>query len=248
MTMGSTGEVEARQARPRLVAGAVAMAVSAVLVTVVAVLVRDQSGPVVRFDQRAVTTTTGWALRHEVLADAANVGGYLLHPFVFRIAVLVAAVWLWRSGARTAALWAATTMVVGTLLGALIKLGVSRARPVLDHPVSSASGYSFPSGHALNAMLGCTLIVVLLWRPAEKRRRRAALLVVATLIVLATGMDRLLLGVHFPSDVLAGFLVGGLVVASSWVAFGPILRQRALRGADRAVDEQASEPTPRRTT
>jgi undecaprenyl-diphosphatase len=231
-------EVETRQARPRLLAGAIAAVVSAVLVTVVALLVRDQAGPVVRFDQRVVTTTTGWALRHEALADAADIGGYVLHPFVFRFAVLLVAIWLWRRDARTAALWAAVTMIVGTLLGALIKLGVSRARPVLDHPVSSASGYSFPSGHALNAMLGCTLLVVLLWRPAEKRRRRAALLAVAALLVLATGFDRLLLGVHFPSDVLAGFLVGGLVVASSWVAFGPILRQRALHGAERAVEEQ----------
>jgi undecaprenyl-diphosphatase len=236
----------AEQARPRLVAGAVAAVLCAVPVAVLALLVRDQSGAVVRFDQRVVQSTTGWAIRHEVLADLAEVGGYVLHPFVFRFAVLLAAILLWRNGARTAALWAASTMLVGTLLGVLLKYGVSRARPVLDQPVSFASGFSFPSGHALNASLGCCLLVVLLWRPAKRRGRRVALVLIAVLLALLTGLDRLILGVHFPSDVVAGWLVGGLVVAASWVAFGPILRQRALRGADRAVEEQAAEPTPRR--
>ncbi|WP_426564418.1 phosphatase PAP2 family protein [Angustibacter sp. McL0619] len=232
----------AQQARPRLVAGAVAAVVCAVPVAVLALLIRDQSGAVVRFDQRVVQSTTGWAIRHEVLADIAEVGGYVLHPFVFRFAVLVAAILLWRNGARTAALWVASTMLVGTLLGVALKAAVSRARPVLDQPVSFASGFSFPSGHALNAALGCSLLVVLLWRPAGRRRHRVVLVAVAVVLTLLTGLDRLVLGVHFPSDVVAGWLVGGLVVAASWVAFGPVLRQRALRGAERAVDEQADEP------
>jgi undecaprenyl-diphosphatase len=156
---------------------------------------------------------------------------------VFRVAVLVAAIWLWVHGARVAAAWAATTLVVGTLLGVVLKLVVTRARPVLDEPVSSAHGYSFPSGHALNAALGCTLLVVLLWRPAARHGHRVTLVVVAVVLVLLTGLDRLLLGVHFPSDVLAGWLVGLLVVGSSWVAFGPILRERALRGAERAAEQ-----------
>ena len=50
-------------------------------------------------------------------------------------------------------------------------------------------------------------------------------------------VDRLVLGVHFPTDVIAGVLIGVLVVASSWVAFGPVLRERARRGADEASAE-----------
>src|SRR4051794_4444868 len=227
------------RARPRLLVGVAAAVVSAVPVVLLALVVRDASSAVVRFDQRVVTATTGFALRHEAVKSAAEIGAYVLHPFVFRFAVLGVAIWLWRRDARSAALWAAVTMVVGTLLGGLLKLLVSRARPSLDDPVAVASGFSFPSGHALNAALGVCLLCVLLWRPLERRGRHVALVAVGVLLVVLTGLDRLLLGVHFPSDVAAGWVVGGLVVASSWVAFGPVLRERARRGAEQAVDEGA---------
>ncbi len=244
----ATDEVT-RQARPRLVAGLVAAVVSAVPVTLLALLVRDASGGVVRFDQRVVHETTSLALRHGWLRTAADAGAIVLHPWVFRVAVLAAAAVLWRRHARSAALWAASTMVAGTLLGALLKLLVSRARPQLDDPVAAASGFSFPSGHALNAALGVSLLVVLLWRPLTRRRLRTLLVVVGVLLVVATGLDRLLLGVHFPSDVVAGWVVGVLVTASSWVAFGPVLRERVRQGAEQAVDEGATpdQRSPRRT-
>ncbi len=243
-----SGTVAAQQARPRLLAGAVAAVISAVPVVVLALVVRDASGAVVRGDQRFVRATTGLALRYDAVRTAAEIGGYVLHPFVFRFAVLGVAIWLWRRGARYAALWAAVTMLVGTLLGVALKLVVERARPVLDEPVAAASGYSFPSGHALNASLGVCLLCVLLWRPLERRRRRVLLVTVGVLLVVLTGLDRWLLGVHFPSDVIAGWAVGGLVTASSWVAFGPVLRERARRGAERAVDEGVSPDTSRRNT
>jgi undecaprenyl-diphosphatase len=204
-----------------------------------ALLVRDVADPLVRFDQRTVRQTTVFALRHDWVRTAAEVGGYVLHPWVFRIAVLVAAAVLLKRGARSAAMWAALTMVVGTFLGAGLKLLVSRARPELDDPVATASGFSFPSGHALNAALGVSLLVALLWRPAARRDRRALLIGVGALLVLLTGLDRVVLGVHFPSDVVAGWIVGVLVVVSSWVAFGPVMRERARRGAEQAVEEGA---------
>ncbi|GAB3598042.1 hypothetical protein GCM10027446_27340 [Angustibacter peucedani] len=243
----SEAETDARRARPHLVRGVVAAVASAVPVTLLALLVRDASGAVVRFDQRVVLSTTRFALDHHAVRTAAEVGAYVLHPFVFRFAVLAVAVVLWRRGARSAALWATVTMLVGTLLGALLKLVVERARPALDDPVAVASGFSFPSGHALNAALGASLVCVLLWRPLARRRRRALLVAVGVLLVVLTGLDRLLLGVHFPSDVLAGWVLGGLVTASSWVAFGPVLRERARRGTEQAVDEGTSPAPSRRT-
>lgn len=228
---------EPEDARPRLLAGAAAIVVSAVLVTLVALLVRDSSGTVVRWDQSVLRTTTAWSLDHPWLRRTADVGAYVLHPFVFRLAVLGVAVVLWRRRGRAAALWATITMVVGTLLGALLKEVVQRARPELDTPVGSAGGFSFPSGHALNAALGVTVLLVLLWRPLARRRRRLAALAVGLLLVLLTGLDRLLLGVHFPSDVVAGYLVGSSLVASSWVAFGSVLRERTRRQATRVADQ-----------
>jgi membrane-associated phospholipid phosphatase len=243
--------------RPRLVAGALAMVASAVPVVLLALLVRDVADPLVRFDLRVLRVTTRWTLHDGWLHSAADVGAIALHPWVFRISVLVAAAVLWRRHARSAALWAASTMIVGTLLGAVLKLIVSRARPALDDPVATATGFSFPSGHALNAALGSSLLVALLWRPAARRGRRLLLLAVGVLLVVLTGLDRVLLGVHFPSDVLAGWIVGVLVVVSSWVAFGPVMRERARRGAEQAVEQgvapdagaspDAETPTPRRS-
>ena len=224
-----------RAVRPRLVGGVLAMVASAVPVVVLALLVRNASGPVARFDQRADVRTTGYALAHPAVRRAAEVGALALHPWVFRTAVIVAAVVLFRRRARAAALWAATTMVVGSLLGVVLKSLVQRARPRLDDPVAAASGFSFPSGHALNAALGVTILLLLLWRPLERASRRGAALAIGVLLVVATSLDRLLLGVHFPTDVVAGDLVGALVAISSWVAFGPVLRERSRREADRAT-------------
>lgn len=223
-----------RAVRPRLLLGFAAMVASALPVLLLALLVRDRADPVAAFDQRVDVRLTRFALEHDSVRGAAEIGAYVLHPWLFRLAVLAVAVVLYRRGARSAAFWAAGTMAVASAIGALLKLVVQRARPVLDEPVSAASGFSFPSGHALNAALGVTVLLVILWRPLAHRGHRASALAIGVLLVLATALDRLLLGVHFPTDVAAGVLIGVLTVASSWVAFGPVLRERARVGADAA--------------
>lgn len=229
-----------RATRPRLLAGVVAMLLSALPFTAIALLVRDPSTPLARFDQRVDVAITRFALEHDGIRRAAEIGAGVLHPFVFRTAVVAVAAWLFWRGARAAALWAAATVVTGSLVGVALKSLVQRSRPVLDEPVWAASGFSFPSGHAVNAALGVTILLVLLWRPLGRQRRlRTAAVAAGVLLVLATSLDRLLLGVHFPTDVIAGDLTGVLIVASSWVAFGPVLRERARREADRAAAEGA---------
>ena len=232
---GAAADEAVRAVRPRLVGGVLAMVCSAVPVVVLALLVRDAADPLARFDQRVDVRTTGYALAHPAVRRAAEVGALALHPWVFRTAVIAAAVVLFRRRARAAALWAATTMVVGSVLGVVLKSLVQRARPQLDDPVAAASGFSFPSGHALNAALGVTILLLLLWRPLERGSRRGVAVAIGVLLVAATSLDRLLLGVHFPTDVVAGDLVGALVAISSWVAFGPVLRERTRREADRAT-------------
>lgn len=236
MTTTRTADVDRR---PRLAAGALAMVVSAVPVVLLALLVRDAADPLVRFDLRVLRVTTGWTLHHSWLRSAADVGAVVLHPWVFRVSVLVAAAVLWRRHARSAAMWAASTMIVGTLLGAVLKLVVSRARPALDDPVATVTGFSFPSGHALNAALGASLLVALLWRPAARRSRRLLLLTVGALLVVLTGLDRVLLGVHFPSDVTAGLMIGWGWVALCTAVFAVWRREQ---GASGDVVHEGVEP------
>ncbi len=87
---------------------------------------------------------------------------------------------------------------------------VGRERPVWPDPVDSASFAAFPSGHAMTAAVVCGLLLWLLPRPAP--RWAAAAWALAVVSVLGVGFTRLYLGVHWFSDVLAGWLLGVALV------------------------------------
>jgi undecaprenyl-diphosphatase len=85
-------------------------------------------------------------------------------------------------------------------------------------PISHAPGYSFPSGHAFNIAVAVTALVFLLW-PLMSVLVRRLVVGAGTVLALAVGFDRIFLGVHFPSDVLAGLLLGVGITFSSWLGF-----------------------------
>jgi undecaprenyl-diphosphatase len=104
--------------------------------------------------------------------------------------------------------WRAVWVLIATglaawLLNALLKLLFARERPALQTLIPLPESYSFPSGHAMSALAvyGAIAVVVIALAP----RARAAVLAVTVLLVLAIGLSRLYLGVHWPLDVLAGF-------------------------------------------
>jgi undecaprenyl-diphosphatase len=105
------------------------------------------------------------------------------------------------------ALFIAVTCLGGAIVNSLVKLAVARPRPAVDHPIATALGKSFPSGHAMSSTVvyGALLVAFL---PAVPRRYRPAVVISVTVIVLAIGSSRLVLGVHFLSDVLGGFVLG----------------------------------------
>jgi membrane-associated phospholipid phosphatase len=115
-------------------------------------------------------------------------------------------------------------MMVAWFIGLVAKYAFQRARPVVEDPVSRAPGYSFPSGHALNSAAWATTVVILLWPLLKPLWARVTAVVLAVLVVLVTALDRVLLGVHYPSDVTVGVLTGvGLVLASyaGYVGWNP---------------------------
>lgn len=108
---------------------------------------------------------------------------------------------------------AALTVGLAATVNGGIKRVVDRARPDLLPPIMAEAGYSFPSGHSASAMVAYGVVAVLIarraWLPRWLRTAAAACCVGAVGLV---GLSRVYLGVHFPSDVLGGWLLGGVIV------------------------------------
>lgn len=126
------------------------------------------------------------------------------------LAVGLLAVW----GRRREALLVLVTVAGGTLLGAVMKRFFERARPEAAFAlIREPSSFSLPSGHALYAMLFWGILAFVFVRLAPTTLRKAAIAVVAATAIVLTGLSRVYLGVHWPSDVLSSWLL-----ALSWMS------------------------------
>ena len=195
--------------------GVVSAVVVSVGVSALALVVQERVGPLTRFDRSVIAAATGVTRAHPGLRSALLVWQAAFQPLnVYIVATVVCGLAWWRGGLRSRAIWAFVTMMVAWNLALDLKQVVARARPVVADPVSSAPGYSFPSGHVANAAAAATVLVILLW-PLLSRRTRPYAVGVAVVVVVLTALDRVYLGVHYPSDTVAGALVGcGIAVAS----------------------------------
>ncbi len=118
------------------------------------------------------------------------------------------AIWLAvRRQWRWFALWC-IAIIGGVLLDEMLKLSFRRARPSVASEFISNSSWSFPSGHAMNSLVGYAMLALLLREHLESARARAAVAIGATILIGAIGFSRLYLGVHYLSDVSAGYLAG----------------------------------------
>lgn len=215
----------------RLALGGLAAVAVAVPFVLLAVLVLSEWEPLERLDRGVANDLYSVAVVNRPLVVALRILGVVFDPWVFRVVVLAVAVWLWRRGARRLAVWAVTSAAIGGVLGVVLKLVVERARPTFPEPVYVAGGYSFPSGHALNSFL-CTGILLLVYLPVLGPRARAAAYAVAGLAVLITGYDRIALGVHYVSDVVAGWIVAAAVLAGTSGAFEIWRREHGRRPSE----------------
>jgi undecaprenyl-diphosphatase len=192
-----------------------ALAVAGALLAVLTALVVTRWDPLLEVDLAAGRWLHRIAVDHPALVRAADVVAVVTHPDTFRAVVVVLAVWLvWRRQAWLA-FWAVLTMTVGGAAGLAGKVLTGRDRPSFPDPVGHAAGYSFPSGHAINAALGVLVILVVVLPLLRRRSARVTAVVVGALVVLVTGLDRLVLGVHHLSDVVGGWLGAVVVVAAT---------------------------------
>jgi YegS/Rv2252/BmrU family lipid kinase len=151
--------------------------------------------------------------------------------------VIAAAVLAWRRHLRAAA-WTVGVMLLASLTTWYLKGVLHRHRPVWPDPVQTLTSYSFPSGHATGIAAAAGVVLVLSGLLVRRRGLRLTLCGVALAVALLVGLDRIFLGVHNVSDVLAGYAVGGFWVTAGAAAYSPAPRQRP----------RAALPTPVPTT
>jgi undecaprenyl-diphosphatase len=139
----------------------------------------------------------------------------------------------WRHGVIAAAVIGLTSLGVE-----VVKRLVARERPEILEPILVERGFSFPSGHATLSMTAYGVLAVLIWRSRLPDNAKLAFIGLVAVIVLAVGVSRVWLGVHHPTDVLAGWIVGAVIV----LLYADLTRGVSREPAAAAVDVDRAAP------
>lgn len=131
---------------------------------------------------------------------------------------------------RRTALFLFAAIAGGQLLSSLLKLGFDRPRPDLVPHGATVYTASFPSGHAMMTAIVYLTLAALLARSESRRRLKAFLLLLAVCVTLLVGISRVYLGVHWPSDVLGGWMIGSAWAAGCWTLVLLLQRRGELEG------------------
>jgi undecaprenyl-diphosphatase len=143
-------------------------------------------------------------------------------PTVLITAGVLCALWLWHAGHRHLPLVLIAIVTIGRGLSELQKYWIARPRPALDTHLVVVKTSSFPSGHATSSMIFYLSVALAL--TAGTRWHRAAV-AGAILLSLLIGASRVMLGVHWPSDVIGGWAFGMLWVLLTLRLAGRLLRE-----------------------
>lgn len=187
---------------PLLVAGGIAF--------VIALAVLVSSDLTDAFDRSIIE-----AVRSELVRDLLSplrliteLGSTVAVTAVAVVAVVLGtATGSWRHGVA-----GAITILLASLLNGALKSTIARERPGLLEPIVVEPGFSFPSGHAALGTVAYGVLAVLVARSRLPARARAAIIFALGVLVGLIGISRIWLGVHYPTDVLAGWVAGGVVV------------------------------------
>lgn len=119
-----------------------------------------------------------------------------------------------------------TVVVAGMpLINSLLKRMFVRERPDI-HRIIQEHGYSFPSGHSSSSFVFYGVLAYLLWRHVKPAWGRGLMVVLGLAVPLCIGLSRIYLGVHYPSDVIGGYLIGGAFLGAAIEAFGRFVRPK----------------------
>ena len=170
----------------------------------------------------------------EAARDITALGSYAVLGFVFCAVVS----YLLMAKMRSAALWVFVSVIGGVLLSNGLKFAFARPRPELVSHAARVFTSSFPSGHAMLSAVTYLTLGVLLASMHSSRRLKVYFMGLAIAITIAVGVSRVYLGVHYPTDVLAGWCLGAAWAALCWTIANWLQRRGNIEPAEQdAVDE-----------
>lgn len=103
-------------------------------------------------------------------------------------------------------LLAGANLIIITILNQALKIIVQRPRPT-EYRIINETGYSFPSGHSMVSMAFYGFLIYLIYKNIKNKYLKISLIITLALLIIMIGISRIYLGVHYTSDVCAGFLV-----------------------------------------
>lgn len=162
----------------------------------------------------------------EIARDITGLGGVAILSGL----TLAAAGYLALRGKRRAMIFLLAAIGGGIVASSLLKMGFDRPRPALVPHGSHVYTASFPSGHSMMSAVTYLTLGALLAKVESRRAIRAYLLALAALITFLVGVSRIYLGVHWPTDVLAGWTVGAAWAAGCWTVANLLQRRGTMEG------------------
>ena len=184
------------------------------------------------FDQRVLLsfrhaadrTPLGPPSVQEAARDITSLGGVA----VLTLVTAIAAGFLALDGKKHMGLFVCASVLSGLVASTMLKDVFHRARPDLVPYSTYASGASFPSGHSMMSAVTYLTLGALLARSQERKRLKAYFLLVAMLLSFSIGVTRVYLGVHWPTDVLAGWTAGAVWALLCWLVARRLQRKHTL--------------------
>ncbi len=196
------------------------------LFALIAALMLGEWAPLSAWDDRG-QPALAWASDTHLLQQALRVIEIAFSTMAMSIATAALAIFLIIRKQRRAAAYAVGVMLCTGLATTWLKVWVGRARPDWQHPAGLLENGAFPSGHAsgVTAFVGILLVLTTMFSRRALVRRGVAFLL--GLVVLIVCLDRILLGRHYPSDTVAGVLLGAGVVLVGLTLYSPVPRSHA---------------------
>jgi membrane-associated phospholipid phosphatase len=214
----------------------IAVTAAAMVFTLLLILVRLQWPPLESVDHAAAARLNGLVAGHGAVVAVIKTVTWLGSDGVLWAVIGAAVVVL----ALRKRWWLAAYLLVtgagALVLDPVLKSLVGRLRPVVAHPIAHGAGNSFPSGHSLGSMV-CYGAILLVFLPAARGRRwRTAFITVIAVLIALIGISRILLGVHYLSDV-----VGAWTLGITWLGLTAFAFELGRRAAGEPVTDPVTQ-------